>query len=79
MGSSCYYIFKTSVNQRNQLVASITHLLEELHEYCLIGLDLVKFTHSPILHYVFSSWTEKTMTKTIHCLWENRFVFYRGS
>ena len=58
MGSSCYYIFKTSVNQRNQLVASITHLLEELHEYCLIGLDLVKFTHSPILHYVFSSWTE---------------------
>ena len=40
MGSSCYYIFKTSVNRRNQLVASITHLLEDLNEYCLIELDL---------------------------------------
>ena len=26
----------------------------------------VKFPHSPILHYAFSSWIEKTMTKTIH-------------
>ena len=36
----------------------------------------VKFPHSPmpILHYAFSSWIEKTMTKTIHCHWENRFV-----
>ena len=25
----------------------------------------VKFPHSPILHYAFSSWIEKTMTKTI--------------
>ena len=23
----------------------------------------VKFPHSPILHYAFSSWREKTMTK----------------
>ena len=35
---------------------------------------LVKFRHSPILHYAFSSWIEKAMTKTIHCHWENRFV-----
>ena len=28
--------------------------------------QLVKFPHSPILHYVFSSWIEKTMTKTVH-------------
>ena len=28
---------------------------------------LVKFPHSPILHYAFSSWIEKTTTKTIHC------------
>ena len=35
---------------------------------------LVKFPHSPILHYAFSSWIEKTMTKTIDCHWENRFV-----
>ena len=35
---------------------------------------LVKFPHSPILHYAFSSWTEKTMTKTMHFHWENRFV-----
>ena len=34
----------------------------------------VKFPHSPVLHYAFSSWIEKTMTKTIHCHWENRFV-----
>ena len=34
----------------------------------------VKFPHSPIPHYAFSSWIEKTMTKTIHCHWENRFV-----
>ena len=33
----------------------------------------VKFPHNPILHYAFSSWTEKTMTK-IHFHWENRFV-----
>ena len=26
----------------------------------------VKFPHSPILHYAFSSWIEKTVTKTIH-------------
>ena len=34
----------------------------------------VKFPNSPILHCAFSSWIEKTMTKTIHCHWENRFV-----
>ena len=34
----------------------------------------VKFPHSPLLHYAFSSRIEKTMTKTIHCHWENRFV-----
>ena len=26
----------------------------------------VKFPHSPILNYAFTSWIEKTMTKTIH-------------
>ena len=35
----------------------------------------VKFPHSTILHYAFSSWIEKTMTKKIHCHWEN-WVFY---
>ena len=30
--------------------------------------------HSPILHYAFSSWIEKTMTKTTYFHWENRFV-----
>ena len=33
-------------------------------------LILVKFPYSPILHYAFSSWIEKTMTKTIRCQWE---------
>ena len=36
----------------------------------------VKFQHSPILYYAFSSWIEKTMTKTIHCHRENRFVLH---
>ena len=44
----------------------------------LLQVTWVKFPHSPILHYAFSSWTEKTMTKTmtktIHFRWENRFV-----
>ena len=35
----------------------------------------VKFPHSPILHYPFSSWIEKTVTKTIHCHWENIFFY----
>ena len=26
------------------------------------------FPHSPIQHFAFSSWIEKTMTKTIHCI-----------
>ena len=39
-----------------------------------IEKDVVKFPHSPILHYAFSSLIEKTMTKTIHCHRENRFV-----
>ena len=37
----------------------------------------VKFPHSPILHYAFSSWIEKTMTKTIHCHWETD-LFYNS-
>ena len=34
----------------------------------------IKFPHSPILRYAFTSWIEKTITKTIHFHWENRFV-----
>ena len=30
----------------------------------------LKFPHSPILHYAFSSWIVKITTKTIHCHWE---------
>ena len=41
----------------------------------ITGSELVvKFPHSPILHYAFSSWIEKTMTKTIDYHWEDRFV-----
>ena len=36
--------------------------------------NMVKFALNPMLHYAFSSWIEKTMTKTIHYHWENRFV-----
>ena len=35
---------------------------------------LVKFPHSPILHYAFSSWIEKTMTKAIDCHWVEIFT-----
>ena len=38
------------------------------------GHDGVKFPHRPIVHYAFSSWKQKTVTKTIHFDWENRFV-----
>ena len=34
----------------------------------------VKVPNSPTLHYTFSSWIEKTMTKTIHRHWEDGFV-----
>ena len=30
---------------------------------CVVRHSWVKFPHSPILHYAFSSWIEKTMTK----------------
>ena len=36
-----------------------------------------KFPHSPILHYAFSSWIEKTMTKTIHCLGKTDLFYNR--
>lgn len=36
---------------------------------------IVKFMHSPILHFALSSWIEKTMTKKIPCNWENRFFY----
>ena len=59
---------------RNRFFAIIFH--DHLH-YCeiflahfLISFISVKFPHSPILHYVFSSWIEKTIKKkTIHCHW----------
>ena len=43
-------------------------------EIDITSLNFGKFSQSPILHYQFSSWMEKTMTKTIHCLWKKRFV-----
>ena len=35
----------------------------------------VKFPHSPILHHAFSSWIEKTMTKTTHYHWGDIICF----
>ena len=43
--------------------------------YFFLVAILVKFPHSPILNYAFSSWIEKTMTKTINFHRENRFLF----
>ena len=37
----------------------------------------VKFPHSPILHYAFSSWIEKTTTKQYITLWKTE-LFYNG-
>ena len=48
-----------------------SHIPIELRTY----ENMLKFPQSPTLHYAFSSWIKKTMTKTIHCHWENRFVF----
>ena len=50
-------------------------ILREIGQYYLLKNQLIKFPHSPILHYAFSSWVEKTMTKTIRCHWENRFAY----
>ena len=41
------------------------------------AISRVKFPHSPILHYAFSSWIEKTMTKTIHCLGKTDLFYNR--
>ena len=41
------------------------------------GQSMVKFPHRPILHYAFSSWIEKTMTKTIHCLGKTDLFYNR--
>ena len=41
-----------------------------LHVATAVAQFLVKSPHSPILHYAFSSWIEKTTTKTIHCRWK---------
>ena len=38
----------------------------------------VKFPHNPILHYAFSSWIEKTMTKTIHYHIGKTDLFYNS-
>ena len=76
------YVIKSRLTtyraSRNRFFAIIFH--DHLH-YCeiflahfLISFISVKFPHSPILHYVFSSWIEKTIKKTIHCHWENRFA-----
>ena len=76
------YVIKSRLTtyraSRNRFFANIFH--DHLH-YCeiflahfLISFISVKFPHSPILHYVFSSWIEKTIKKTIHCHWENRFA-----
>ena len=54
--------------------ASIKYFNWPSHVFGRFQTGWVKFPHSPILHYAFSSWIEKTMTKTIHCHCENRFV-----
>ena len=59
---------------RGQVIQPTRQITSELHVDAVVGALLVKFSHSPILHYAFSSRIEKTMTKTTHCHWENRFV-----
>ena len=63
-------IFETSLKQE------IFHTHTYPQKKQKVEKDVLKFPHSPILHYAFSSWIEKTMTKTIECHMhrENRFV-----
>ena len=37
-----------------------------LNDTGMLGDERVIFPHSPILHYEFSSWIDKTTIKTIH-------------
>ena len=61
----------TSLGEQQSEERSL-HYASSVSLFGYYGLELlVKFPHSPILHYAFSSWIEKTMTKTID--WENRF------
>ena len=70
-GRVCQALFKSLC----QLWVANSFCLRSCWSTSLVVLMmLVKFRHSPILHYAFSSWIEKAMTKTIHCHWENRFV-----
>ena len=63
----------TSLGEQQSEERSL-HYASSVSLFGYYGLELlVKFPHSPILHYAFSSWIEKTMTKTIDCHWENRF------
>ena len=41
--------------------------------FCQENLD--KISAESILHYSFSSWTKKTMAKTIECRWDLRLCF----
>lgn len=44
-----------------------------MFQFCQEILD--KISAGSILHYSFSSWTKKTMAKTIECRWDYGFVF----
>ena len=76
------YLSKTLINRiiwtnipvilyLKQFLITVSHWCEVVRKSKKLR---VKFPHSPILNYAFSSWLEKTMKKTIHFHWENRFV-----
>ena len=64
-GSVEHILLLMSTYVRAYSFSSAVDLYDKRAKYGSVTLDL---------HYAFSSWIEKTTTKTIHCHWENRFV-----
>ena len=69
------WLFSKAVKDGSISDVEFDLILREIGQYYLLKNQPIKFPHSPILHYAFSSWAEKTLTKTIRCHWENRFVY----
>ena len=72
-GTLKYLAWFRSSRVTHELLFIPVQLLTKMHQMLSSGGRInksaaqiwVKFPHSPILHYAFSSWIEKTMTKTI--------------
>ena len=70
-------LFSEAVKEGSISDVEFDLILREIEQYYLLKNQPIKFPPSPIPHYAFSSWAEKTLTKTIHCHRENKFVLQK--